>query len=349
MRHFSRHSISFITIVAGIIGLLSTTQCGGSSTSPTASGAVSGVTLSATSVTVAGSATGTVTLSAPAPAGGATVALASSNTGVATVPASVTVAAGSSSIGFIVVAVAPGSAAVTASMNGSSSQSPALTVTARAALASIALSTGSIVGGETVNGTITLSAAAPAGGASVSLSGTSPVVVVSSVTVPAGSSSATFSASTGAVSSTVVTTITASYGGDSKSAQLSLTAPTAATASFGVTGATESETCALANGGNTLNCTFNGSTSTAPGPIVSWEWTYGVAGATTFSQRTTGAVLTQPAVNCSFLPPPPLPAAPADQFFKLTVTLKVTDSLGNVSAVASNPNARVFPSGTCGF
>jgi hypothetical protein len=82
---------------------------------------------------------------------------------------------------------------------------------------------------------------------------------------------------------------------------------------------------------------------------VAWDWTYGVPGATIFSRRTTTAVLTQPDVSCSFLPSPPLPAPPADQFYKLTVTLKVTDSLGNVSAVSSNPNARVFPSGTCGF
>ena len=190
MKHFIRHSTSLVTLVAAVIGLLATTQCGGSSTSPTASGAVSGVSLSATTVTVAGSATGTVTLSAAAPAGGATVSLASSNTGVATVPATATIAAGSSSIGFIVVAVAPGSAAITASMGSSSMQSPALTVTARAALVSIALTTGSIVGGDTVNGTITLSSAAPTGGASVSLSGSAPVNVVSSVMVPAGSTSA---------------------------------------------------------------------------------------------------------------------------------------------------------------
>ena len=127
------------------------------------------------------------------------------------------------------------------------------------------------------------------------------------------------------------------------SVTVSVMPPTVATASFGVAGPTETETCSMANGGNTLNCTFNGSTSTAPGTIVAWDWTYGVPGATMFSQRTTGAVLTQPAVNCSFLPAPPLPAAPADQFFKLTVTLKVTDSLGNVSARGQQPECPGIP------
>ena len=349
MRHFVRHFISLVPLVGAVVGLLSTTQCGGSSTSPTASGAVSAVSLSAASVTVAGSATGTVTLSTPAPAGGAAVSLASSNTGVATVPATVTVAAGSSSIGFIIVAVAPGSAVITASMNGSSSQSPALTVGARVALAALTLTSPSVIGGDAVFGTATLTGAAPTGGAVVTLSGGDPLTVPASVTVLAGTTSAAFSAFTRTVGGVVSSTITGSYGGASMSVTVSVMPPTVATASFGVAGSTETETCSMANGGNTLNCTFNGSTSTAPGTIVAWDWTYGVPGATIFSQRTTTAVLTQPAVNCSFLPSPPLPAPPADQFFKLTVTLKVTDSLGNVSAVASNPNARVFPSGVCGF
>ena len=131
------------------------------------------------------------------------------------------------------------------------------------------------------------------------------------------------------------------------SVTVSVMPPTIATASFGITGATESDTCALSNAGNTLNCTFNGSTSTAPGTIVSWDWTYGSK--TMFSQTTTGPVLTLPTVNCSIIPAPPLPAPPADQWFPLTVTLKVHDSLGNVSAVKTGSVARLFPAGTCGF
>ena len=103
----------------------------------------------------------------------------------------------------------------------------------------------------------------------------------------------------------------------------------------------------MTNAGNTLNCTFNGSTSRAPGTIVAWDWTYGAA--TIFSQTTTVPVLAMPAVNCGIMPPPPLPAAPASQFFRLTVTLKVHDNLGNVSAVVTNDDARLFPAGVCGF
>jgi hypothetical protein len=75
-------------------------------------------------------ATGTVSLTAPAPAGGATVTLSSSNTAVATVPASVTVAAGATSAGFTIATssvTASVSVTVTAS-SGGVTRSAALTV-----------------------------------------------------------------------------------------------------------------------------------------------------------------------------------------------------------------------------
>src|SRR3989442_2759423 len=43
----------------------------------------------------------------------------------------------------------------------------------------------------------------------------------------------------------------------SASAVLPVTRPTVATANFGISGPTETETCTMTNNGNTLNCTFN--------------------------------------------------------------------------------------------
>jgi hypothetical protein len=127
---------------------------------------------------------------------------------------------------------------------------------------------------------------------------------------------------------------------------LTVTAPTVATARFGVTGPTETDTCTLANNGGTLNCTFNGSTSTAPGRIVEWDWTFGVS--TIFQQTTTSsAILSMPAVNCQIIPPPPLPAGA--QWFTMEVTLTVRDDRGNVSAKAVDSGVRLIPSGSCGF
>jgi hypothetical protein len=62
---------------------------------------------------------------------------------------------------------------------------------------------------------------------------------------------------------------------------------------------------------------------------------------------TTGPVVKQPATNCSILPSPTAPHEFA--WFPLTVTLTVHDNLGNVSAMAMDSGARVFPNGNCGF
>jgi hypothetical protein len=339
----------FVTLAATVIAAVAMIQCGGSgsTTAPTTTmPTVSGVTLNATSVAAGSTGQGTVSLTAAASTGGANISLSSSNPAVATVQTPVTIQPGSSSATFTVAAVAAGTATITASLNGSSSQSPTLTVTARpVALASISLSTSSVVGGDSVTGTATLTGAAPAGGAVVSLSGGDPVTVPASVTVPAGSTSATFSIFTRAVGGTIAGTISGSYGGASASAVLSVTRPTVATASFGVTGPTLTETCTLANNGNTIDCTFNGSTSTAPGTIIAWDWSYSVA--TTFKQTTPGPVLTMPSVNCSLLPLPPLP--PGDPWFTMIVTLKIHDDLGNVSEEAVHTGVRLLPLGMCGF
>jgi hypothetical protein len=224
-------------------------------------------------------------------------------------------------------------------------QSPTLTV-GGAALAAITLSAQNVVGGTALTGTATLTNSAPAAGAVVSLSANDPVTVSPSVTVPAGATSATFAVTTKVVGGTQSATITGSYGGATKTASLSVTPPTVANANFGVQGPTETETCTMSNGGNTLDCTFNGSTSTAPGTITAYDWTFGVA--KTLSLTTTGPVVTNPTVDCSFIPPPPFPN-PAEAWFNMTVTLVIHDSLGNVSTKAADTGVRVIPKSVCGF
>lgn len=321
-------------------------QCGSTSpASPSTTGpAVSAVAVTPSTIGIGFTGQGTVTLATAASAA-SSITLTSSNAAVATVQSPVTIAAGASTATFTVTGVAAGTASVTASLNGSSSQSPALTVV-RIALSGISLSASSVVGGNSVTGTATLTAAAPAGGAVVTLTAGDPLTVPASVTVAAGATSATFNVATRLVGGTIAGTVTAAYGGASASAGLSVTKPTVATASFGVTGPTETETCTLSNSGNTLNCTFNGSTSTAPGNIVAYDWSYRVA--TTITQTTSGPQLTNPAVNCSWLPPPPLPAT-GNQWLTLIVTLTIHDDQGNVSAVVTDNGARLFPQGNCGY
>ena len=321
------------------------TGCSSSPAAPTKPGSsVSGVALAATSVVVGGTDQGTVTLVSAASVGGASVSLSSSNPLVATVQTPVMIQAGTLSVAFTITAVAAGTATITALVDGSTGQSPVFTVTARPSLASIALSTSTVTGGNAVTGTAILTAAAPAGGALVSLTGGDPLSVPVSVTVPAGSTSATFNVMTRTVSVTTDATISGTYGGGSASAVLSVARPTVAIASFGVSGPTSTETCTMADDGATLNCTFDGSTSSAPGTIVAWDWSYGLAA--TFTQTTSGPRLTMPAVNCGLMPAPPLPAG--SPWFTMRITLRIHDSLGN-TAEATNGDVRLMPQGVCGF
>jgi hypothetical protein len=336
---FARNAMFATTIAAAIVAI----QCAhGSPSGPTGVG-VSAVSLTATSLAAGANEVGTVTLTGAASAG-ATISLASSNPTVAAVQTPVTIQAGATSATFTVTAMAAGTATITASLNNTSGQSPTLTVTHAAALSALTLSSSTVIGGDTVIATVALSGAAPVGGASVALLASDPLTVPSSVTVPAGATTATFSILTAPVSGTVSATVTAVYGGASANATISVVQPSVATARFGVSGPSETETCEMLND-TTLNCTFNGSTSTAPGNIIQYEWTFGVA--TIFSQSTSTPALMNPTVTCSIMPPTPLPSGTTS--FSMTVTLKVHDSQGNVSDVTTDAGVRLFPHSTCGY
>jgi hypothetical protein len=96
---------------------------------------------------------------------------------------------------------------------------------ASASLSSVTVNPATIVGGNAAQGTITLTSAAPGGGAVVGLSSANPsaAAVPASVTVPAGASAATFSISTSAVTTNTSVGITATYSGVSRSATLTVT------------------------------------------------------------------------------------------------------------------------------
>jgi hypothetical protein len=191
---------------------------------------VASVTVSPTSVVAGTSATGTVTLTGAAPSGGATVALTSSNTSIATVPASVVVPAGATSATFAVTTVVSSltSTVALSAAYHDSTQSAQLTVTGVAGLASISVSPASLDGGGTATGTVALNNAAPSGGATVTLSSSSPTVasVPASVTVAAGGTTATFTVTTTSVASPTTVTISGTYpSGVTASATLTVNPP----------------------------------------------------------------------------------------------------------------------------
>jgi hypothetical protein len=112
--------------------------------------------------------------------------------------------------------------AATARLSGCTVSSPP--PPSQVALSSLTLSQTNVVGGNSVTGTVTLTAAAPAGGFVVSLSSSNPTIasVPASITVAAGATSANFTASTTAVNDTQSATITATGGGVSRSVTLTV-------------------------------------------------------------------------------------------------------------------------------
>ena len=214
---------------AGVFGPFSSTRRFTPQAAPAAP-SLSAVAVNPTSVVGPASSTGTVTLTAAAPAGGAVVTLASSNAAAAGVPASVTVAAGASSASFNVTTTtvtANTGVALTGTYSGVS-RTATLTVTPvppPASLNTVALSPSSVTGGASSTGTVTLTSAAPAGGAVVSLSSNAAATVPANVTVAAGASSATFTATTAAVTAATTATITAALAGVTRTASLTVNPP----------------------------------------------------------------------------------------------------------------------------
>jgi hypothetical protein len=201
--------------------------------STTTTASLSAVSVSPTSVVGGSTAQGTITLTGGAPSGGAVVTLSSANSAVVSVPASVTVAAGASSATFAVnTSAVTANTAVTITANYAGvSRTTTLTVTptptSTTSLSAVSVSPTSVVGGSTAQGTITLTGGAPSGGAVVTLSSANSAVVSvpASVTVAAGASSASFAINTSAVTANTGVTITATYGGVSRTTTLTVTPP----------------------------------------------------------------------------------------------------------------------------
>ena len=179
----------------------------------------------------------TVALNSAAANGGFAVSLSSDNSAT-TVPAAVIVSAGSTTASFT-ANVSPVSSAQTATLTASASgvsetfalqlNASALSQgsTGSAALNGLSCAFGSMTGGGSDGCAVTLSAAAPSGGFVVSLVSNNPEVVLpATVTVAAGSTSGSFTATVFSVSSTQAVTLNASAGGVGETFVLQLNAST---------------------------------------------------------------------------------------------------------------------------
>ena len=122
------------------------------------------------------------------------------------------------------VDVSDGTATATATLSGCTVRSAPPPPSSQLAVSALTLSQTNVIGGRSVTGTVSVTAAAPSGGFVVALSSSNPAIasVPASVTVPAGSTSTDFLVSTTAVSDTQSATITATGGGASRSVTLTV-------------------------------------------------------------------------------------------------------------------------------
>jgi hypothetical protein len=166
-----------------------------------------------------------VQLTAAVSAGGATINLSSSHPGAVPVPATITMPGNTAWMQFQVQAgqvTAPTPVTLTATLNSASAFAQfALQPTS---LKSLTISPATISGGAQPQGIVMLNGQAPAGGAVVSLSSNSPLVTPpATVTIEAGSFSASFPIPTNGVTANTTAIVTASYNGTASQAQVTLT------------------------------------------------------------------------------------------------------------------------------
>ncbi len=239
---------------------------------------VASLTITPNPVVMGKSATGKVTLTAPAPAGGAVINLGD-DLSPTTMPASITIPAGQLSKTFSIKTTYMGTINYTGEVRawiGDSVATTTLTVQTLIPI-SLVLSPNSVVGGDTVTGTVTLNGPAPANGFTVSLSDNlAATTVPASVKVAAGLNKGTFTIKSAIVTVKQVGTVTASVPTASKTAALtvkpigvksvSLT-PNPVTGGSSMTGTVVVERPAPA-GGMTITLKDNVASATAPASVV---------------------------------------------------------------------------------
>lgn len=191
--------------------------------------------ITATPSTVVGGSPTRITISlvagSVAPSNGFSFSVSSNNSTVLQVPSTVFMSGGSSSVSF---SATTRSVTSTQSVNIrirnnqlgrrtlSVTVTPAAPQPAPLSLSALTLASSSVIGGNTVQGTVTLNAAAPAATTVILASSSVSASVPASVTVAAGASSANFTISTTTVTTATSAIISGSFNGVTRSATLTI-------------------------------------------------------------------------------------------------------------------------------
>jgi hypothetical protein len=214
---------------------------------------------------------------------------------------------------------------------------------APAALESIALSASEVPSQGQPTLTIRLTAAAPAGGAVITLNSSHDAVKVpSNTSIAAGETSSSITVDTATVNVKTSATITATYQGVSMSTGLTVLAPPLVPRFTVVSTSLGSEACAIVTSAGAVDCALDGSASGGfPG---SYLWTLSVpgGGSLQISQPSPGPFT--PQTTCGLL----AGGTQSDGKVALTISLLLEDRQGN----RSNTEQRTIPLVTnrfCGY
>jgi len=228
--------------------------------------------------------------------------------------------------------------------------------TTTAMLSSLTLSSMTVQSPNPVQGTVGLTRAASSGATVVlATSNASVATVPASVAIPPGASTGNFTIGTVGPGTS---TITASMGGESRSATLTVGAPLVA--NFTVTStavarfsngtsmpAGTADICPIVAQGNdrTLACRFDGSSST--GSPVSYEWHYALSLEDKRPPASASPTFDPPPATCGTLGGASPQTSGGITFVLMTVELRVRDAQGNQSALRTRPDIRVIPGNNC--
>jgi hypothetical protein len=193
--------------------------------------------------------------------------------------------------------------------------------------------------------TVTLTAAAPAGGATVRLESNAIDVarVPASVTVPAGSTTTTFRVTTATVDTRQTVTLTATYGDVARTATLVVLLPRPR-ASFTVTSPElGGDRCKMIELGSQLDCRLDGSGS--DGRIVRWFWSLESVERVTADKRE--PFFGEIDVACKLVKGASTNEDSNGRYTTLNIRLEVTDKDGDQNTASRS--VRLYVNGVCDF
>jgi len=183
----------------------------------------------------------------------------------------------------------------------------------------------------------------------ISSSNPSLVQVPASLTIPAGSMSASFTVGTSTTSTPSSATISASYGGTTRTASLSVLPP-ALTAAYSVTSPQKgADACVLGpDDSDQMDCALDARGST--GFIDRWTWRYWTVESRPIGHTTTDSQ-TKPSLSnrCAFFENSGTAIdGQGNRYIQMTVELVVQDRLGSRSTPVQRA-VRVYPNRLCGY